>query len=102
MALAVDFENSDLEKICRCRCVRSLEAFGSAVRKDFNSSTSDLDLLVEFHQSKEATAFENYFGLREDLESFFGRPIDLVIIGALRNPHLRAEVERDRTLLYAA
>jgi hypothetical protein len=31
----------------------------------------------------------------------FGREIDLVALPALRNPYLRADIERTRTLLYA-
>jgi putative addiction module component (TIGR02574 family) len=44
----------------------------------------------------------SYFGLKEYLEALFGRPADLVMTAAVRNPYVRAEIDRDRTLLYAA
>ncbi len=43
-----------------------------------------------------------YFGLREALEALFGRDVDLVAPSAIRNPYIRADVERTRTLVYAA
>ena len=41
-------------------------------------------------------------GLKEALEDLFGRPVDLVEATAVRNPYLRADIERSRELLYAA
>jgi len=43
-----------------------------------------------------------YFGLREALEALFGRDVDLVTLTAVRNPYMKADIERTRTLLYAA
>lgn len=31
----------------------------------------------------------------------FGRPVDLMMPRAVRNPYLKADIDRDRTLLYA-
>jgi predicted nucleotidyltransferase len=78
--------------------VRRLELFGSAARKDFRS-TSDLDFLVEFTASP---SLDGYLGLRENLKSLFGTEVDLVMPKAVRNPYIRAAIERDRQLLYAA
>ena len=93
---------SEVEAACRRRAVRRLELFGSAARDDFNEATSDLDFLVEFDAATELPALDRYFGLKEDLEALFGRPVDLVMPRAVRNPYVRAEMERDRQLLYAA
>jgi len=60
---------------------------------------SDLDFLVEFSGSP---SLDDYLGLRENLRSLFGRDVDLVMSGAVRNPYIRAAIERDRQLLYAA
>jgi len=40
--------------------------------------------------------------LGDDLEALFARSFDLVIPRAVRNPYIRAEIGRDRRLLYAA
>jgi predicted nucleotidyltransferase len=82
--------------------VRRLELFGSGAREDFDPRESDLDFLVEFEPGDTRFAFDSYFGLKEELEALFGRSVDLVMPGAVRNPYLRAEMDRDRTLLYAA
>ena len=102
MALAVDIKRVELEDICRRHSVRRLELFGSAARHDFEPERSDLDFLVEFQPIDARLAFDTYFGLKEDLETLFGRTIDLVMSEAVRNPYVRAEIDRDRTLLYAA
>lgn len=57
---------------------------------------------MEFDAATELPALERYFGLKEDLEALFGRPVDLVMPRAVRNPYVRAEIQRDRQLLYAA
>lgn len=101
MVLALNFEDSRLKEICLRRGVSRLEIFGSATRSDFDASRSDLDFLVEFDSRAAQTAFDNYFGLKEDLALLFGRPVDLVMPGAIRKPYVRAEIERDRALLYA-
>jgi predicted nucleotidyltransferase len=94
----VDNRRKELDEICHRRQVHRLELFGSAARDDFTSS-SDLDFLVEFVPSP---SLDNYLGLRDDLQSLFGRPVDLVMPKAVRNPYVRASIERDRQLLYAA
>ena len=91
----------ELARVCRRRGVRRLELFGSAARADFDGA-SDFDFLVEFDPASVLPALERYFGLKEDLEALLGRTVDLVMPAAVRNPYVRAEIERDRKLLYAA
>jgi predicted nucleotidyltransferase len=102
MVLPLKIKRVELSDICRRYSVRRLELFGSGAREDLDSAESDFDFLVEFKAGDTRLAFESYFGLKEDLEALFGRPVDLVMPGAVRNPYVRAEIERDRTLLYAA
>jgi uncharacterized protein len=78
--------------------VRKLELCGSATRDDFTAA-SDLDFLVEFSGNP---SLADYLGLRDDLKLLLGREVDLVMPGAVRNPYIRAAIERDRYLLYAA
>lgn len=95
---AIESRRKDLEQACRRRGVRRLELFGSAAREDFGPK-SDLDFLVEFATSP---SLGDYLGLRDDLEALFARPVDLIMPRAVRNPYIRAEIDRDRRLLYAA
>lgn len=91
-----------LAAICRRHHVRRLELFGSAAAGADNAGHSDLDFLVEFAAPPPASYADTYFGLMEALEQLFGRPVDLVVASTIRNPYFRADVERTKTLLYAA
>ena len=93
---------SEIAEICKRRGVLRLEVFGSAARGDFDDRTSDIDFLVEFDDHPGASALETYFGLKEELEALFGKPVDLVMPAAVRNPYIRAELTRDRQIVYAA
>jgi predicted nucleotidyltransferase len=98
MTALIENRRTELEQICRRWGVRRLELFGSAAREDFTPA-SDLDFLVEFSGSP---SLDDYLGLRDSLKSLFARDVDLVMPKAVRNPYIRAAIERDRQLLYAA
>ena len=90
-----------LEEICRRHKVRRLELFGSAARGEGRSRKSDLDFLVEFEPLPFGRYADAYFGLLEDLEQLFGRPVDLVVDSAIKNPYFRESIERTKALVYA-
>jgi predicted nucleotidyltransferase len=91
-----------LAEICERHKVRSLAIFGSALRDDFDPQHSDLDFLVEFQPLPPVEHSRAYFGLVEDLEALFARPVDLLERPALHNPYLRDNIERTQETLYAA
>lgn len=92
----------ELAALCRRFGVRRLEVFGSAATGGFRHDTSDLDFLVEFASPGSPGYAGRYFGLLEALQALFGRPVDLVVAAAIRNPYFRQSVDRTRTLLYGA
>jgi predicted nucleotidyltransferase len=98
----IESRRSQVADICRRYGVARLELFGSAVGKEFDEETSDLDILVTFRQEAKRRAFDNFFGLRESLEALFARPVDLVTAESVRNPYLAREIEARRQILYAA
>jgi hypothetical protein len=110
MIQAVEAKADELAKLCAKRRVRRLAVFGSAAadRLDpsldpsFDSSMSDVDVLVEFQKMSPAEHAENYFGLMEEMEQLFGLPVDLVESTAIRNPYFRRAVERTQVVLYEA
>jgi predicted nucleotidyltransferase len=67
--------------------VVSLSLFGSVARGEAKDG-SDIDVLVAF--SGDPT-FAGYMGLKEDLESFLGCPVDLVTLSSLK-PRIRNRV----------
>jgi uncharacterized protein len=96
-------KTSALPALCRAFGVQRLELFGSATGDDFDENRSDVDVLVVFDKSHIThDPWRQYFGLKEALETLFGRSVDVVEDGALRNPFIRAEVERTKEPLYAA
>ena len=77
-----------------------LRVFGSALTDRFDPDCSDIDLLVDFSDGLD-DPFESYFGLKEDLETLFGRPVDLVMTDAIRNPYFLSAVEKQAKEVYA-
>ncbi len=98
----IETHRSELDQLCKRYHVKRLELFGSAATGDFKPETSDLDFLVEFHPSKEMNAADQYFGLLEALRLLFQRKVDLVMARAMHNPYFIREVNKSRTMLYAA
>lgn len=95
-----DLQPAALAALCRRYGVRRLELFGSAASGAFDPARSDVDLLVDFDDDP-AGLFDRYFGLKEALEVLYGRPVDLVSAGSLRNPYFIAAVNETRRLVYA-
>ncbi len=102
MVKAIAERRAEIADICRRHRVRRLELFGSATDERFDLERSDVDLLVEFQPLADGEHADAYFGLRESLESLFARPVDLVMLRAVRNPYFLQAIEPTRTLLYAA
>jgi uncharacterized protein len=88
--------------LCRRHNVRRLELFGSAMGPKFDPRSSDLDFIVEFGPFAAGEYAEHYFALLEELKELFGRPVDLLVSRAVRNPYLLESINRSRELLYAA
>jgi uncharacterized protein len=97
----IDEKREELERVCRRRRVHRIELFGSAAGPNFNSEDSDLDFLVTFQELDPNQYADTYFGLLEDLQALFQRPVDLVVASAIENPYFRQTVESTRTLVYA-
>jgi len=100
MIAAVSARRLDIAALCRRFHVARLDLFGSAARgTDFQPARSDLDFLVEYERGHTPSLAE-YLALRDALSELGGRPVDLVMASSLRNPFLRAEVERSREPIY--
>jgi uncharacterized protein len=98
----IEARRTALEDLCQRHGVARLALFGSALRDDFDPNTSDLYLAVKFSPMSPSEHAGAYFGLLEDLENLFARRVDLVEIGAVRNPYLRREIEEHQETLSGA
>jgi predicted nucleotidyltransferase len=90
---------TSIADLCGSLSVERLELFGSATRPDFGPQ-SDIDVLVRFRGKDRL--FDRYFDLKEGLEQILGRPVDVVMPDAIRNPFFQAQVDRERRRIYAA
>ena len=103
MHIAIADRKKELAELCRRYDVVRLEVFGSAARgTDFDPKTSDVDFLVEFDPASELPPFHRHFDFVEALRNMLGRPVDLVEFGAIRNPFLRAAINKSREIVYAS
>ena len=103
MHALIEQQRDAIANICRRFGVQRLEVFGSAARAtDFDPDTSDADFLVEFAPDNGLPFLQRFFGLQDALSHLLGRPIDLVEHSAVRNPYIRASIDRARELIYGA
>ncbi len=103
MTSIVESKQGLLPDICRRYGVRRLELFGSGATADFDPNSSDLDFLVEFLPEQDLGPWlRHYFAFQAELARLFESRVDLVMAEAVRDPHFRRQLERTRTLLYAA
>ena len=93
----------ELKDLCIRYGVARLGLFGSAATGQYRGEESDLDFVVEFQSEALAQGYADaYFGLLGALERVFGKPVDLVVGSAIRNPYFLQSVEETRVPIYEA
>ena len=96
---------SNIEKVrevCMRRPIAELYLFGSAASGTFNDD-SDMDFVVVFKESLDPLEQgDAFFGLLDDLQRLFNRPIDLISYNSLKNPIFIEELNNSKVSLYAA
>ncbi len=89
-----------IEAFCRKWKIKEFALFGSVLREDFRPD-SDIDALVTFEPEGGIT-FDNRVEMLDELAEIFGRGVDLVEKGAIRNPFRRHEILMTKEVVYAA
>ena len=89
----------ELSKICRTFGVKKLMTFGS-VNTDKFSPESDIDFLVVFSEPEKIDLFSLYFGLKDQLEKLFKRPVEIVIDRNFKNPFFKKAVNQTKRVIY--
>lgn len=103
MHAAIADKKEDLVQLRRRHGVARLEVFGSVARgKDFDPCNSDADFLLKFRRINCQASLEQYLEFAEALRQTLGRPVDLAESGAVKNPYLRAAIDKSRELIFAA
>ena len=103
MHAAIADKREKLADLCRRYGVVQFEVFGLAAHgTDFDLRRSDVDFLVKFDAKCGLDPFDQFFDLAEAMRHTLGRPVHLVEFGTIRNPYLRATMDRSCELVYAA
>jgi predicted nucleotidyltransferase len=93
---------AEIATLCRRFGVRRLDVFGSAARgTDFDSRRSDVDFVVAFAED-DGASLKEFLVLRDALAATVGRPVDLFVEGSVRNPYIRASIERSAETVYGS
>ena len=88
-----------IQKLCKNHKVKSLYSFGSVDTQRFTKE-SDVDLMVDFEITDPLEYTDNYFDLKFELERILNRSIDLLESKAIKNPFLRENIDKSKTLIY--
>ncbi len=89
-----------IRAFCRRWKVTEFALFGSILRDDFRPE-SDVDVLVSFAADVRWSLWD-LAEMQQELEGIFGRSVDLVENGALRNPFRRQSILGTKEVVYAA
>lgn len=100
MIAEIDASRDQLRILCERFGVLRLVLFGSAIRDDFDETTSDLDFVVLFADRTNPNYVDRYLAFADALEALFERDVDLVTERSLRSPLFQAAVERERMTIY--
>ncbi|MBN1628659.1 MAG: nucleotidyltransferase domain-containing protein [Thermoleophilia bacterium] len=102
MVAVIEDKREAVISLCRKYGVVSMYVFGSALRDDFRSGESDIDLLVDFGDMDGHAKAHAYFDMLDELEALLGTKVDLVMVGAIKNRYIAQDVEATKQMLYAA
>ncbi|MEA2570118.1 MAG: uncharacterized protein QOI24_2119 [Acidobacteriota bacterium] len=97
---AIEVPTERLAEFAKKWRIIELSLFGSVVNGDFRED-SDVDVLVKFEDDA-PWSFSDYLDMKDELESFFGREVDLVERDLVTNPFRRHSIMRTRRIVYAA
>jgi uncharacterized protein len=102
MVAALENKREAMAPLCRKYGVVRMDVFGSVLRDDHDPGRSDVDLLVDFDARDPYAIAEAYFDMLDERRELLGGPVDLVMVGAIKNPYILADIETSKQVLYAA
>ncbi len=80
--------------------VREFAFVGSVLTGEFRPD-SDVDVLLAFDPMARWDLFD-MVKMRDELAAMFGRNVDIIEEAAVRNPYMRASINRTKRVHYAA
>ena len=100
MSPNIDIKIDEIRVFCEKWKIARLSLFGSVLGDDFRPD-SDVDVLVDFAKDARWDLFD-LVEMHEELKGIFGREVDLVEEGTIRNPFRERSIMASREVLYAA
>jgi uncharacterized protein len=88
-----------IQELCKTNQVKTLFAFGSVTREDFNEN-SDVDLVVDIDEKDPFKYTDIYFNLKLKLEDILKRQVDLLEERAIKNKFFKLELDNTKVLIY--
>ena len=85
--------------LCENSRIKRLYVFGSIVSGEFDNS-SDLDFMVVSEEDPSLERGRRLWKLWDELESLFGRKVDLITESQLTNKYLKQSVDRSKQIVY--
>ena len=101
---AISLPKEAIADFCDRWKIDELYLFGSILRDDFRSDSSDVDAMVKFSPDSEVGLFE-FVGMKHELEEIFSRKVDLMTRASIEqsdNWIWRKEILGTARLLYVA
>ncbi len=98
--LKIDVPMDKVRAFCQRWRITEFSLFGSVLRDDFRPD-SDVDVMVSFEEGAGWSLYD-IVDMKDELRSLFGRDVDLVEKGAIRNPFRRHSIMNNREILHAA
>lgn len=92
--------HTDFVDLCRSHKVDKIYAFGSSITDHFDPIKSDIDIVVKVDIEDPLDRGETLLSLWDKLEALFKRKVDLLTEDSIRNPYLKANINRSKKLIY--
>jgi predicted nucleotidyltransferase len=96
----IEVPMNKIKDFCLKWKIKEFSLFGSVLREDFRPD-SDIDVLVGFEETVSWSLYD-VVEMKDELKAIFGRDVDIVEKGAVRNPFRRRSIMTNREVLYAA
>ena len=97
---SLDIPQEAIADFCKRHSVTEFAIFGSAARGELRPE-SDIDIMLTFTPGARWDLYD-LVGMQDELKAIFGRDVDIVERGTIRNPFRQETIMRDLSVVYAA
>ncbi|RKY10899.1 MAG: DNA polymerase subunit beta [Planctomycetota bacterium] len=98
--IKITLPHKQIKDFCLKWKISEMALFGSVLAEDFRPD-SDIDVLVSFRADAGWGLFD-FVDMINELKAIFGRNVDLVEKGSLRNPFRKEAILAHNEVIYAA